>query len=375
MAPIIRLLSAVFGILSAVLSGLIFYGGITGINPSLAVSGSAFFLTLWSLTARGCKHSPYWFTLFAGIILVLVSLTSAAGSAVFLLRDDALAITGLSVLIVSRISATQLWINPRRYYAAGSLITLISIAGISLLLPVGGAASELSYQEGKAALNALLHPGAGTYIENIDGYVEKLLEDEILAEGKGGAALKPVSTFAQAVQPDLPIVRDFAAALAAETPGSYYRSSSYGNPSPGPIGVQQIITIHRYISGEWKYVNDPMFVDRDYYSPAGRTLEAGLAGDCDDFAILTAAAIEAIGGKTRIMGGSCAEGGHAWPEVYIGNRTAWKEALEVVGNAYPGRIIQSLSDSSGDYWLCLDWQLGIYSCGENPEVLYQSEWR
>ncbi|MCK5737357.1 MAG: hypothetical protein KAH21_12805, partial [Spirochaetaceae bacterium] len=176
-------------------------------------------------------------------------------------------------------------------------------------------------------------------------------------------------------RPDIPMVRDFAAALASEHPGSYYREKNYGDSSPGSIGVKQIITIHRYISSEWKYVNDPMFVNQDYYSPAHRTLAAGLAGDCDDYAVLMAASIEAVGGKTRIMAGSCAEGGHAWPEVYIGAKDAWKEALREIGLVYPGRTIQYLTDGSGKYWLTLDWQLGRYSCGSNAHVIYQSDRR
>jgi len=363
---------------------------------------------------------PYWFTLIIGVVLVVLSVTS--------FHNEALAVTGLIVIIVSRIIALRLTMNTRRYYPGFGLFTAAAVLGLGALVPSGMNSEELSFNQGKTTLLAILHPEARDYIDDIDAYVDDLIEDEsldpaekeaeiqtlnqrisemeaelslfeelrevnednrreiavlrqrveeaLVREGSGDIeGFSPVMSFTQAVQPDLPVVRDFAAALAAESPGSFYRSSSFGDPSPGTTGIKQIITIHRYISGEWKYVNDPMFVDRDYYSPAGRTISTGLAGDCDDYAILMASAIEAIGGKTRIMGGSCSEGGHAWPEVYIGKKAAWNEAMRVVAAAYPGRSIQYLRDDSSDYWLCLDWQLGIYSCGGSSEVLYQSEWR
>ncbi len=442
MASLIRILSAVLGLLLVVLYGLVLIGNLPGFsnfNPSLMVLAAGFCLTLWSLLTRGCKHPPYWITLAGGIGLIFWSLTSGAVTGNL---DAALALAGFGLIITGRITATRLTLNARRYYIGAGLLTLIAVVTVGALLPVENANADLSYVEGKAALTALLHPGAGEYIEDIDDYVEDLMEDETLdpaareveiialnrriaameaelvlfeeireentakrreiavlerrvkeamdrvsdIESRPGESgdiivkvdgkeLQRVAVLEQAVRPDIPMVRDFAAVLASEHPGSYYRGKTYGNPSPGSIGVKQIITIHRYISGNWKYVNDPMFVNQDYYSPAHRTLAAGLAGDCDDYAVLTAASIEAIGGKTRIMAGSCDEGGHAWPEVYIGARDAWNEAIRVIGSVYPGRTIQYLTDSSGEYWLTLDWQLGRYSCGGSAHVIYQSDWR
>jgi len=432
-----RFFFGILGFSSAVFSVLLLFApgsllqAVSGISSpliSLIVSGSGLFLTLWTLSSRGCKHTAFWFTLIIGVVLVIFSVTSVAPDRLSLFHDESLAVTGLMIIIGSRIVALRLTMNTRRYYSVFGLFTAAAVLGLGALVPAGMNTEELSFSQGKAALLAVLHPEARDYIDDIDGYVNDLIEDDSLdpaekeaeiqilnrriiemeaelslfeemreenrdnrreiamlrqrveealaREGSGdGEGFSPVMSFAQAVQPDLPVVRDFAAALAAESPGSFYRSRSFGDPSPGTIGMKQIITIHRYISGEWKYVNDPMFVDRDYYSPAGRTISTGLAGDCDDYAILTASAIEAIGGKTRIMSGSCSEGGHAWPEVYIGERSAWNEAMRVVDAEYPGRKIQYIRDDSGEYWLCLDWQLGIYSCGGSPEVRYQSEWR
>jgi hypothetical protein len=416
------------GFVSAVLSGmLLFVPGLNSPFTSLIVLGSGILLTFWSFFSRGCKHLPYWITLFAGGGMLVFSVTSAAGGG-FLFKDGGIAAAGLSVIVLSRIISLRIRMNTRRYYLGAGLFTAAAVLGLGALSPEGRIGEELSYDKGKAALMDLLHPGAADYIEDINGFVDDIVEDENLdpeekeaeilslnkritemeaelalfeemreenrasrreiallqekvekalsREGGGDSeGFIPVSTISQAVQPDIPVVRDFAAALAADFPGSFYSSHSYGDPSPGSIGMKQIINIHRYISSEWKYVNDPMFVNGDYYSPAGRTIATGLAGDCDDYAILTASAIEAIGGKTRIMGGSCAEGGHAWPEVYIGGPTAWNEAMQVISTEYPGRRIRRILDDSGRYWLSLDWQLGIYSCGGASKVLYQSDRR
>jgi hypothetical protein len=310
-------------------------------------------------------------------------------------------------------------------------------AAASVLIPEGAGDEVLSYDEGRQVLLSMLHPGAGDYVEDIDDYVEDLLDDETLDPGERiatiealnerilameaelvlfestreqnaaqtaeiealrrqvDAALKRASDaesrpvgngqvivtlngeevnrvrgFAAAVKPGAPMVRDFAVALASQAPGSYYRDGG-DQYAAGKEGVKQIIAIHSYISAEWKYVNDPVKIGADYYSPAHRTIAAGLAGDCDDFSILVSSAIEAVGGKTRIMGGSCSGGNHAWPEVYIGNRSAFNEAMKVISRAYPGRTIEYTTDSAGGHWLCLDWDLGDYSCGKSAQVLYQ----
>ena len=51
---------------------------------------------------------------------------------------------------------------------------------------------------------------------------------------------------------------------------------------PGPVGILQICEVHTYLSGIWKYVNDPTVEWRDYLSPADRTIALGFDGDCGD---------------------------------------------------------------------------------------------
>ncbi|MDX2303869.1 MAG: hypothetical protein NW226_13770 [Microscillaceae bacterium] len=108
-------------------------------------------------------------------------------------------------------------------------------------------------------------------------------------------------SFAEAVTPNKPCVRDFAVNLAKKSPGPY----SQGGKFPGPEGIKQICSIHLYLSNNWKYISDPTSVRDDYYSTASRSLAIGMAGDCDDYSVVMASSIQAIGGTARIAGGLC----------------------------------------------------------------------
>lgn len=91
MAAIIRIFAGALGFLLSALSAVVLFGLEIGINPSLLVLSGGFCLTLWSLLARGCKNPPYWLTLIAAVVLVLLSLNDALNSGL----DAALALAGL----------------------------------------------------------------------------------------------------------------------------------------------------------------------------------------------------------------------------------------------------------------------------------------
>lgn len=202
-------------------------------------------------------------------------------------------------------------------------------------------------------------------LDRLSRRLEELEYDNEAAEG-----IAKVGTYDEAVKPSSPRVRDFAVRLASAHPGSYYRRPGT-DIDPSKEGIRQVLTIHRYIAGKWKYVNDPLFEPGDYYSPADRTIALGLAGDCDDFAVLLASCVEAVGGRARILHGSCSEGGHAWCEVYVG--AAWSDAVAETRKLYPSRSVSYLTPRGhSDYWLCLDWQAGVYSCGGDPRIVYES---
>ncbi|BDS15041.1 transglutaminase domain-containing protein [Aureispira anguillae] len=211
------------------------------------------------------------------------------------------------------------------------------------------------------------------YKKRIAEQEEQLKEYEWCAGSRDSSS--QVRSYAEAVVPNQPCVRDFAVSLVKEQQGAYY---DIRRGTPSEKGMQQICVLHYYLANNWKYISDPTMIRNDYNSPANRTIALGLAGDCDDFSILNASCVEAIGGITRIMVGTCSGGAHAWAEVLIGNKSQWNAAVKTIRNYYNNpykKIIPSIDDE-GNYWLPLDWYMGEYTCNDNPtqmETYYTSK--
>jgi hypothetical protein len=179
--------------------------------------------------------------------------------------------------------------------------------------------------------------------------------------------------YAQGVRPEQPCVRDFAVSLVKNEAGPFYENK---RGLPGKAGMRQLCALHMHLSSNWKYISDPTSINLDYNSPADRTIAVGLAGDCDDFAVLVASCVEAIGGTSRIVVGECSRGGHAWAEVLLGNETEFRKAVEYIKQYYKktNMPLSYIKDEQNRYWLSLDWHLGEYTCGErNLKVMYNSE--
>lgn len=143
-----------------------------------------------------------------------------------------------------------------------------------------------------------------------------------------------------------PTTRDFALTLIEQS-----HSGSYN--------IAQICDMWEKIYKRWTYVNDPKGFE--YFSPASRTIKLGLKGDCDDFAILTAASIQAIGGSPRIIVASNTNAtGHAYAEVYLGpSKSNLESATNYICKRYNCKsIAYRVSNEGGQtrYWLNLDWQ-------------------
>jgi len=165
-----------------------------------------------------------------------------------------------------------------------------------------------------------------------------------------------------AVQGTDPAVRDFAVRAASAAPGPW--DNPQGSRLPNAAGARQLALIHAAIASNWKYVSDPAVSWTDYTSPARRTLSLGLAGDCDDYAALMASCIQAVGGRVRIIHGSKGSVGHAWAEVWVGRGGPAEAVLAAVARGAgksPGSLAATLDKATGDRWLVLDWQLGVYS--------------
>lgn len=132
--------------------------------------------------------------------------------------------------------------------------------------------------------------------------------------------------------------------------------------SPGPFNIGQVLSIHYYLSKNWKYVNDPK--GSEYFAKASESIENNLVGDCDDFAILMATCIKGIGGRSRITFASNNNSGHAYTEVYIGKDK--NEATKIINDLMELETglfnISSqktthyrVDQSTGEYWLNLDY--------------------
>jgi len=165
------------------------------------------------------------------------------------------------------------------------------------------------------------------------------------------------NVFNSRVEPENDDVRSLALILASN--------------HPGERTIDQISGIYEYLkTGSdsekgWKYVSDPR---GDLFQYASFTLNVGKKagcvgiGDCDDFAILMSALIEAIGGTTRVIlaYNNSIGSGHAYTEVYLGdmdeqnNRVLdiinWIKKIYQINDVYT-----HIDTETKDVWLNLDW--------------------
>ena len=142
-----------------------------------------------------------------------------------------------------------------------------------------------------------------------------------------------------------PVVRTFAVRAAT----SWFTAEA----DEGDRTLVQHFTIFKVINGSWTYVSDP--TDAEYFATARESI-ALLAGDCDDHAVLMAAAIKAIGGKVRLVRTT----GHIYPELCVGNAQGMQRAAYLIRNVlFPEEAryadLHYHTDADGDCWINLDY--------------------
>jgi DNA-directed RNA polymerase subunit RPC12/RpoP len=156
------------------------------------------------------------------------------------------------------------------------------------------------------------------------------------------------------------------AAIDADDPVTRNRAVQVASEYDGPYNLDQVAAIWTHVRGRWRYVNDP--AGTEYFASASETITNGYAGDCDDFAIVLSAMIDAIGGRTRIVMMDGPAGGHAYAEACVGSdpediAQSLSRHYRRTWDRYLGR--QSLdeihfrSSSDCDVWLNLDWNAGV----------------
>lgn len=146
--------------------------------------------------------------------------------------------------------------------------------------------------------------------------------------------------------------------------------------------IVQFFSIFKEIRSRWVYVFDPS--GEDYYSKASETIEQLnyndlFKGDCDDYSILMAACIRAIGGEVRIVRTNVTQLdgtviGHMYPEVKIGDKKEFDNIAHVLRTVlFPDEIgnrpIRYYQDAKGFIWLNFDYN------DHYPGGRYQSDVR
>lgn len=149
-----------------------------------------------------------------------------------------------------------------------------------------------------------------------------------------------------AVNSDNPKVRNFSVMAATK----YFKDVKGYQQHRRMI---QCFSLFKVIRNKWNYVNDPK--GREYIASASESLQH-FSGDCDDHAILMAAAIKAIGGTPRIIH----TGGHLYPEMLIGTKADLETANYLIKELLfveesKGQELHYHIDERGQVWLNLDY--------------------
>ncbi|MBN1323237.1 MAG: transglutaminase domain-containing protein [Methanotrichaceae archaeon] len=249
------------------------------------------------------------------------------------------------------------------------LLLLLTCGSASDVPCVFGADGIQSLDDGPPLLEsatgeetALVASGPSQYLPNVPLIAQYDESDQVdvltgaapVAGGAGSGNSRQLGEIKQEINQKVDVenedTRNAAVIIAAQFPGVY--------------NIDQISSIYSYLKDGWSYVNDPRGLD--YYSSASNTLKLGKeldcvgAGDCDDFAILMSALIEAIGGSTRIIFAYGNNAGHAYTEVYLGSLndpdSHVREKINWLKSKYDSdQIFTHVDPASQEVWLNLDW--------------------
>ncbi len=154
------------------------------------------------------------------------------------------------------------------------------------------------------------------------------------------------SKVVKAIEFEKPAVRNFA--LKATT--KHFRNIKGFREHRQLI---QCFAVFKEIQSKWNYVNDPK--SREYIATASESLQH-FSGDCDDHAILMAAAIRAVGGTPRLIHTKA----HMYPEMLIGSKADLETAIYLIKEVLfvdesKGKQIHYHIDERGNVWLNLDY--------------------
>ncbi|OKL40509.1 transglutaminase domain-containing protein [Pontibacter flavimaris] len=145
------------------------------------------------------------------------------------------------------------------------------------------------------------------------------------------------------MQPTHPRVRAFAVENSTRFfHDEYYRK--FGK-------VTRYFSLFKHIRQNWRYVNDPLGMD--YYSPPTESMQL-LAGDCDDYSILMASSVMAIGGEARIV----ITQNHMYTEVKMGHVDDLDKISYAVRTLFPDEVADGkihFHETGEDLWINFDY--------------------
>ncbi|MFD2515388.1 transglutaminase [Pontibacter locisalis] len=146
-----------------------------------------------------------------------------------------------------------------------------------------------------------------------------------------------------AMQSTHPKVRAFA----VENSTRYFHDEYYRKFGK----ATRYFSLFKHIRLNWKYVNDPLGMD--YYSPPTESMGL-LAGDCDDYAILMASSVMAIGGEARVV----ISPNHMYTEVKVGTVDDIEKISYALRTLFPDEISGGkihFHETGGDLWINFDY--------------------
>ena len=202
---------------------------------------------------------------------------------------------------------------------------------------------------GLALITVLAFMGRSGFNDIFSGYVRMLgnlrENTRALPEAKELHPFKRAGEVRAAIDFTDPVVRSFAVRAAT----TWFTQEAAGEKD---YTLVQSFSIFKVINTNWVYVSDPM--DDEYFAKASESVGL-LAGDCDDHAILMAAAIKAIGGEVRLVRTSA----HIYPELNVGDAEGMKHAAFLIRRVlFPEEARNAAlyyhTDAQGDHWINLD---------------------
>lgn len=172
-------------------------------------------------------------------------------------------------------------------------------------------------------------------------------------------------------------LRNYAASIAVK----HFDELSYLSTNRKWV---QFFSVFKEIYGHWKYVYDP--IGEEYYSKASETLtqlnyDDNFKGDCDDYSIMMAACIKAIGGEVKlvrtIVEHNGQRNGHMYPEVKLGDTKDLETVVYLIKNVFfvdeaKGKSIFYYQDKKGFIWLNFDYN-DAYPGGKFQSDVRESE--